>query len=143
MRINEKVAHLKEHHFSEWLRVRKEVDERVSRSFSMMCICGRLCTGMHERSCKRFQAKVDSETVKELKHLLDQKIEKTLSESDLGQWFTYIDGTGSEEKGKLKNFNNETRIAWIVYKCNENWDGDHWKDYTAQATNYSDIKELR
>lgn len=70
MRIDQKVAHLKEHHFSEWLKTRQEVEDRVSRSFSMFCLCGRLATGLHERSCRRFQAKVDSETAKELSHLL-------------------------------------------------------------------------
>lgn len=64
------------------------------------------------------------------------------TEEDIGKWFTYIDGVGSEEKGRLKSFNNDTQTAFIVYKANENWDGDHWKDYTAQGTSYSDIKEL-
>ena len=67
---------------------------------------------------------------------------KEFTQKDIGNWFTYVDGTGDEEQGKLKSFNNEKQIAWIVYKTNLNWDGDHWKDYTAAATNYSDIKEL-
>jgi len=74
MRINEKVAHLKEHHFSEWQKTRQEVEDRVSRSFSMRCICGRLSTGLHERSCTRFRAKVDSETAKALNHLIAKKV---------------------------------------------------------------------
>lgn len=68
---------------------------------------------------------------------------KTLTDQDLGQWFTYVDGTGEEERGKLKAYDNERRVAWIVYKANGNWDGDHWKDYTAAATSYDDIKELQ
>lgn len=65
------------------------------------------------------------------------------TEEDIGTWVTYVDGTGEEEKGKLKYFNNETRTAWIVFKANGNWDGDHWKDYTAEGVFYSDIKELK
>lgn len=65
---------------------------------------------------------------------------KLLTENDIGNWFTYIEFDGSEERGKLKNFNNEKQIAWIVYKANNNWDGEHWMNYTAAATNYSDIK---
>lgn len=38
--------------------------------------------------------------------------------------------------GKIKSFRNESRVAFVVYNANNNWDGDHWKDYTAAATNY-------
>jgi len=67
---------------------------------------------------------------------------KQLTENDIGKWFTYISFGDKEERGKLKSFDNETKTAYIVYKANGNWDGDHWKDYTAECTNYSDIKEL-
>lgn len=66
---------------------------------------------------------------------------KELTNEHIGKWFTYIQkGSGKEERGKLKSFDNERKTAWIVYHANENWDADHWKDYTAAATNYSDIK---
>jgi len=68
---------------------------------------------------------------------------KILTQNDIGKWFTYIQFDNSEEKGKLKSFNNEYKTAFIVYKCNNNWDLDHWKDYTAEGTNYKDIKELK
>lgn len=67
---------------------------------------------------------------------------KHLNDTDIGKWFTYVDFAGNEEKGKLKDYNNEMQVAWIVYKANNNWDLDHWKDYTAEATDYSAIKEL-
>ena len=67
------------------------------------------------------------------------KKEIKLKEEDIGRWVTYKDGTGQEERGKVKSFNNERQIAWVVYKCNNNWDGEHWKDYTAASTNYSDL----
>lgn len=70
-------------------------------------------------------------------------MKNTLNEKDLGKWLTYISGTGDEERGKLLAFNNDRKIAWIVYNCNNNWDADHWKDYTACATEYRDIKELQ
>jgi len=58
-----------------------------------------------------------------------------LNENEIGDWVNYKDG----QRGKIKNFNNDTKTAWVVYKCNENWDLDHWKDYTAEATNYRDL----
>jgi len=59
----------------------------------------------------------------------------TLKEEDTGKWVYYK----KEERGKIKSFNNDSKTAWVVYKCNNNWDLDHWKDYTACATNYSDL----
>lgn len=58
-----------------------------------------------------------------------------LNKEDIGKWATYKNG----ERGKIKSFNNDLQVAFIVYKCNNNWDLDHWKDYTAEATNYYDI----
>lgn len=66
-----------------------------------------------------------------------------LTGKDIGSWFTYTKFDGSEERGKLKSFDNDRQTAWIVYKANNNWNGDYWKDYTAAATKYSDIKELQ
>lgn len=66
---------------------------------------------------------------------------KKLNKTDIGRILTYVEFDGSEQKGKLKAFDNEKQIAWIVYKCNNNW--DRFKDYTAAATKYSDIKELQ
>jgi hypothetical protein len=63
----------------------------------------------------------------------------TLTEQDIGRTVTYTDGVGEKETGKIKSFNNETQTAFVVYKANGNWDGDHWKDYTAQGTSYSDL----
>ena len=61
-----------------------------------------------------------------------------LLDSDIGAWVVYNPNL-ENERGRIKSFNNERQVAWVVYKANNNWDGDHWKDYTAVATNYSDI----
>lgn len=73
MKIQEKIAYLEENHFSEWLKTRREMGDVVSNMCPMFCVCGRLCTGFHESSCRKFQNKVTSETVKKLNHLLDLK----------------------------------------------------------------------
>jgi hypothetical protein len=65
---------------------------------------------------------------------------KELHNEDLGKWIIY---TPNNERGKIKTFDNKNKVAWIVYRCNNNWDLDHWKDYTAEGTNYKDIKELK
>lgn len=73
MKKAEKIEYLYENHYSEWHDTRAKADNFVSSQHPMWCVCKRLCTGMHERHCKRFQDKVDSETVKRLKHLLPSK----------------------------------------------------------------------
>ena len=66
---------------------------------------------------------------------------KDLTEEDIGTWVIYTNGAGEEERGKVKNFNNERKVAWVVYHANNNWDLDHWKDYTAACTKYRDLKK--
>lgn len=63
---------------------------------------------------------------------------KSLSQEDIGKWVIYKPDE-ENERGKIKKFNNITKIAWVVYKANNNWDGNHWKDYTAESTNYADL----
>lgn len=70
MKLIDKIRHLEEHHFSEWLDTRRAVENEFSSQQSMWCVCGRLATGLHERYCKRFNNKVNSETVKRLQHLI-------------------------------------------------------------------------
>ncbi len=73
MKKQQKIDYLQENHFSQWIKTRNEADWDVSDSQSMFCCCGDLATGLHERHCKRFAAKVDAETIKRLKHLLPSK----------------------------------------------------------------------
>jgi hypothetical protein len=61
-----------------------------------------------------------------------------LEETDIGKWVRYKPEV-ENERGRIFSFNNERQVAWVVYKANGNWDGDHWKDYTAAATNYNDL----
>lgn len=69
----EKIRYLEEHHFSAWLDARKIADQEVSDEHPMWCVCKRLCTGMHEKYCSRFQAKVNTRTIAKLKHLLPKE----------------------------------------------------------------------
>lgn len=61
-----------------------------------------------------------------------------LTENDIGRWVICKPDL-ENERGKIKAYNNKRRVAWVVYKANNNWDGDNWKDYTAAMTNYSDL----
>jgi hypothetical protein len=70
MKINEKIEYLQDNHFSDWLNQRVIVFDKLSDRQSMFCICGRLATGLHETNCRKFNNKVNAETVKQLSHLL-------------------------------------------------------------------------
>jgi len=62
-----------------------------------------------------------------------------LTQDDLGRWVTYTAGHGGTNRGKIKTFDNELKLAWVVYHCNQEWDDDRWKNYTAAATKYEDL----
>jgi hypothetical protein len=61
-----------------------------------------------------------------------------LTQEDVGRWVTYTDGSGSTERGKIKSWNDSG--VFVVYNANDNWDGDHWKDYTAAHTRPEDLE---
>jgi len=71
MTIEEKITYLQENHFGEWLKTRREIEEVISNSQGMFCVCGRLATGLHERTCRKFANKVTTETVKKLLYLIN------------------------------------------------------------------------
>ncbi len=59
-----------------------------------------------------------------------------LTIDDAGRYVIYIDGTGEENKGRIKSWND----IWIfvVYHCAEEW--DNYMEYTAAATDPCDLK---
>ena len=61
-----------------------------------------------------------------------------LEDQDIGRWIKYVEFDGSTSSGKIKSFNNETQIAWVVYDCGGNW--SDYRNYTGQATSYRDLK---
>ena len=70
MTLAEKLEYLQTTNMSIWLETRTKVFEELSDKQQFMCICGRLPSSLHERSCTKFNNKVTSETVKRLKRLL-------------------------------------------------------------------------
>lgn len=73
MKQAEKISYLQENYMSEWLKAKQEADTEVSKSHHMICVCGKLCTGMHERMCSRFKKKVIRVALQKVKHLIPSK----------------------------------------------------------------------
>lgn len=70
MKKDEKIGYLIDNHFGEWLKARQVVENEISTKQQLICVCGRLATGFHENTCRKFQGMVLSETVKRLGHLI-------------------------------------------------------------------------
>jgi len=62
---------------------------------------------------------------------------ENLKKTDKYDWFTYIDVINWNEHWRLKSYNNETKTAFIVFKCNNDW--ENWLNYTAQWCNYNNL----
>ena len=70
MKKSEKINYLVTNHWVSYETKYIEIENKLSAQQGVMCICGRLATGLHESNCQRFRNKVESETIKALKHLL-------------------------------------------------------------------------
>lgn len=70
MKPDEKIKILQDQHFGVWLKTRQQTDDELSQKQTMFCVCGKLATGLHEGSCRRFNQLVDRKTMKKLEHLI-------------------------------------------------------------------------
>ena len=70
MKLTEKLNILQNNHFGEWLKTCQQVENELSDKQSMVCFCGRLATGLHERHCSKFRNKIIKDTVKRLEYLI-------------------------------------------------------------------------
>jgi len=73
MKEQEKIDYLYDNHFSLWLTTRSKISDELSAMQSTFCVCGKLATGLHETSCRKFNKKINTETVKKLEHLIECK----------------------------------------------------------------------
>lgn len=70
MKEKEKIDWLKSHCFSEFASMYGKVFDDFFETQPIFCFCGKLATGIHERTCKKFNNKVEREVLRRLAHLL-------------------------------------------------------------------------
>lgn len=70
MKKHEKLEVIKSKNLDLFIKTRQQVFNELSDQQTMFCCCGKLATGLHESHCRRFNDKVDSETIKRLDFLL-------------------------------------------------------------------------
>lgn len=73
MKYEKKLEFIRKNNLAEWLKTRQSVEKEFSSLQPMFCVCGRLATGIHERSCRKFNDKINRETVKRLSNLLSKQ----------------------------------------------------------------------
>ena len=61
-----KIQELQDKDFNGWLVTRQKSWDELSEGHSMFCVCGKLCSGLHEQMCKKFQDTINLRTVKKL-----------------------------------------------------------------------------
>lgn len=69
MTIVEKIEKLKDNNLSEWLKTRQSMLNEMSNKQPIFCTCGKLATGLHESTCRKFNKEVDNQTLKKLSKL--------------------------------------------------------------------------
>ena len=74
MNIQQKTNYLKENHLDEWLSTYTQVEMELSDKQTMLCVCGKLATGLHESRCKKFNDKIKAAVVLRLKNLLEKEL---------------------------------------------------------------------
>lgn len=52
-----------------YILARKKAEQQISEEHPIVCVCGRLCTGLHEMRCAKFKKAVDRRTDKILKKI--------------------------------------------------------------------------
>ena len=73
MKKQEKLKYLKDTNFGLFVKTRQKVFDELSDQQTMFCCCGKIATGLHERSCTKFNNKVDTETIYRIGYILPKK----------------------------------------------------------------------
>ena len=48
-------------------KIYEEAENYISNKYPIKCVCGRLCTGLHERTCQKFRNAVNREFIRRTK----------------------------------------------------------------------------
>lgn len=73
MKKKDKIEWLRKYHPEKWYTVRSEIKNKLSDAQHIFCCCGAIASGLHEDQCRRFNAKIDTETIAALKYLLPNR----------------------------------------------------------------------
>lgn len=52
---------------NEHKKIYEQAELTISEKHPVKCVCGRLCTGLHERTCQKFRNAVNKEFMRKIK----------------------------------------------------------------------------
>jgi len=67
MNYKQKLEYLQTNNLSEFTKIRNIVADEISDGQALLCVCGKMATGLHELYCPKLQNKITKETVKRFK----------------------------------------------------------------------------
>lgn len=73
MTFKEKKEYLFHNHHNEWVKKFREEENNLIDSLGIVCVCGKLATGLHFMCCTKFRDKIERKTVKSLEHLIPKE----------------------------------------------------------------------
>lgn len=68
MTNKEILVNLREENYQLWHELYNKAWEEISNEHEIFCVCGKLCTGLHERNCDKFRNAVDKRIIKLLRN---------------------------------------------------------------------------
>jgi hypothetical protein len=57
-----------------------------------------------------------------------------LHRTDIGRYAIFSPLVGPEQRGRIKMYDNQHQVAWVVYDCNGEW--HRFDEFPATATSY-------
>lgn len=72
MKFIDKKKFLIKNYRDDYVNARREVFNALSNKQAILCVCGKIASGLHEDRCSKFNALVDKETVKILEYLIKE-----------------------------------------------------------------------
>lgn len=73
MTKNEKIAWLQQHASGSYARARTKAEQELDNLTPMFCFCGKLATGLHTSHCRKYQERLKTKIVDELKDLIPKE----------------------------------------------------------------------
>lgn len=73
MNKDEKISWILTHTPGPYARAREEAISELDEETPVFCFCGKLATGLHTASCRKFQDKLKTSIISKLKDLLPHK----------------------------------------------------------------------
>ena len=70
MTKNEKISWLQQYAWEPYVKAKAKAEKELDDMTLLFCFCGKLATGFHRSHCKKFQERLKTKIIDELKDLI-------------------------------------------------------------------------